>query len=290
MVEIYGPNVLSSEGDLYRFHVKVTAPPFRESNNNLLVWKETVRQTKFLVRAWSGSSTINLKNDVHSLALNVIAAAGFGKQLDWKISDAQIPLGHTMSFQESSTNVADHFGLIALLPKWLLRNSPWKRTALAFTEFENYMRELIMTEKENFSRVVSDDGRTKGNLLTAMLKASSEMADSDSKNKEEKQRHFLDSEVLGNAFMFLFAGAFVPMLSYRYTYPLQGHETIATTMVYGALMLALHSDLQDRMIEEVDCNFREAAKQGRQELDYDIDYPKFQYTLAFMVSIPEIIL
>ena len=59
-------------------------------------------------------------------------------------------------------------------------------------------------------------------------------------------------------------------------------------MVYGGLMLALHVDLQDRMIEEVDRNFREAAKQGRQELDYDIDYPKFQYTLAFMVSFSNI--
>ena len=210
MVEIYGPNVLSSEGELYRFHVKVTAPPFRESNNQL-VWMATVRQTIFFARAWSGSASVNFKDDLYSLALNVIAAAGFGKQLDLNGPKAQIPPGHKMSFQESLSDVVDHFGHIALLPRWLLRNSPWKRIAHAVTEFDDYMRELIMTEKEKLSRSVGDDGRTKGNLLTAMLKASAgETVELDSKNKWEKKTHFSDDEVLGNAFMFLFAGMSTP--------------------------------------------------------------------------------
>ena len=54
-------------------------------------------------------------------------------------------------------------------------------------------------------------------------------------------------------------------------------------MIYGAIMLALHSDVQDRIIEELDGIFHEASGEGRAELDYDLDYPKFKYSLAFMV-------
>jgi hypothetical protein len=55
-------------------------------------------------------------------------------------------------------------------------------------------------------------------------------------------------------------------------------------MIYAAATLAMHDDLQDRMIEEIDAVFDEAAREGRQELNYDQDYIKFPYTLAFMVG------
>lgn len=54
-------------------------------------------------------------------------------------------------------------------------------------------------------------------------------------------------------------------------------------MIYGAIMLALHSDVQDRIIEELDRILHEVSGEGRDELDYDFDYAKFKYTLAFMV-------
>lgn len=54
-------------------------------------------------------------------------------------------------------------------------------------------------------------------------------------------------------------------------------------MIYGAIMLALHGDVQDQIIEETDRILREISGEGRDELDYDLDYPKFKYTLAFMV-------
>ena len=50
------------------------------------------------------------------------------------------------------------------------------------------------------------------------------------------------------------------------------------------IILAIKPDLQDRMIEEIDRIYEEAVREGRRELSYNEDLPKFRYTLAFMVS------
>lgn len=272
MLELYGPNTVSSEGDTWRFHVRVTSPPFGESNNQL-VWSETVRQTGFLVQAWARSGSRNLKEEIFLLSLNVISAAGFGKQLSWEGSDKQIPQGHSMSFLESLTIVVDYLGVILLLPKWVIRRSPWKKAAHAFAEFENYMRELIAAEKENISHGFDEDIQMRGNLLTAMLKASAIEGKGPVSEKGTKKSYFSDNEVLGKLSYYLS----------QFTNSFLGYDTSATTITYGAIMLALYSDVQDRVLEEVDRVFHEALGQGRNELDYDLDYPKLKYTLAFMV-------
>lgn len=212
MIEPYGPNVVTSEGELWRFHVRVTSPPFGEANNRL-VWNETFRQTGFLVQAWAQSGSRNLKEEIYLLTLNVISAAGFGKQLSWEGSDTQTPQGHSMSFLESLTSVVNHIAHILLLPKWFLRCSPWKKAAYAFTEFENYMRELITAEKENLFHDAGYDSKTKGNLLTAVLKASAIEGAGAVSEKGTKKTYFSDDEVLGNAFMFILAGVLIIILS-----------------------------------------------------------------------------
>lgn len=50
-------------------------------------------------------------------------------------------------------------------------------------------------------------------------------------------------------------------------------------------MLALDEDLQEQVIKEADKVFEEAAAEGRDQLSYTYDFPKFKYMLAFMVSV-----
>ena len=76
MIEPFGPNVVSSEGSLWRFHYRITAPPFGDAAN-------TLRQTKSVVPSWSSSESVNLKADIYRLGVNVMASAGFGRQIDW---------------------------------------------------------------------------------------------------------------------------------------------------------------------------------------------------------------
>jgi cytochrome P450 len=204
MLEPFGPNVASTEGELWRFHYKVTLPPFGESNNRL-VWSETFRQTEFLMQAWTQRRSKELKADMYQLTLNIIAAAGFGKQLEW--DDNDVPAGHELSFLEAMTGVVQYLVHILLLPKWLLRNSPWNAAARAHTEFEHYVRDLIAAEKEGIWKDANYNGRAKGNLLTSVLRASAEEAASSRLlEKSSKKTYFTDDEVLGNAFIFLLAG------------------------------------------------------------------------------------
>ena len=81
MIEPFGPNVVSSEGNLWRFYHGITAPPFGDAANHL-VWVETLRQTKSVVPSWTSSKSVNLKADVYRLGVNVMASAGFGRQID----------------------------------------------------------------------------------------------------------------------------------------------------------------------------------------------------------------
>ena len=67
-----------------------------------------------------------------------------------------------------------------------------------------------------------------------------------------------------------------------------GYDTTANTIIFSSINLAIHSNVQDRIIEEIDYIYKEAEKAGRAELSYTEDFPKFRYLLAFMVCLSRI--
>ena len=67
---------------------------------------------------------------------------------------------------------------------------------------------------------------------------------------------------------------------------LGGYETTANAIIYGIIVLALHPDLQEHVIAEIDRIYQEAELGGRKELSYAIDFKKLEYTYGFMVHIP----
>lgn len=50
-VDIYGKNVVSTEGAYWRHHRKITSPPFTEKNN-YLVWQESLHQAQSMMAGW----------------------------------------------------------------------------------------------------------------------------------------------------------------------------------------------------------------------------------------------
>ena len=104
MIEPFGPNVVSSEGNLWRFHYRITAPPFGDAANHL-VWVETLRQAKSVVPSWSSSKSVNLKADIYRLGVNVMASAGFGRQIDCTDDGKAVPEGHEISLLDSIMGV-----------------------------------------------------------------------------------------------------------------------------------------------------------------------------------------
>ncbi|KAI4198075.1 MAG: hypothetical protein LQ350_005516 [Teloschistes chrysophthalmus] len=273
MIQPYGTNVVTAEGKQWQFHYRITAPPFNEGNNRLN-WSETLRQTQSLSDAWSRHCLRDLHLDIHSLTLNIISCAGFGLRQEWVNetigNHESIPDGHSMGFLQAITTVVKHIVPILLLPTKLMLYTPLRNGAMAYLEFERYMRAVIDTEKRKVDANADYENLdSRGNLLTAMLKVSaSEARNTPGDTKPTKKTTFSDDEILGNAFMFFLAG----------------YDTTANSMIYGCICLALYDDLQDRVIEEIDRVYEESEKAGRTHLSYEEDYPKLTYTLCFMVS------
>jgi hypothetical protein len=101
--------------------------------------------------------------------------------------------------------------------------------------------------------------KTEENLLTALIRAES-VAEKDS-------RIMNPQEVMGNAFIFLFAG----------------HETTANTLHYALIQLAQRPDIQQFLLDEVDELYERAAQEGRHELEYELDFNRGRWTFAILV-------
>ena len=216
--------------------------------------------------------------DVNGLTFAVIAKAGFGQDLEWTANSdgggKPLPTGHKMSFLEAMTKTMLYMIPVLLLPRWVMYMSPLRKAAVAHAEFEKYVREMIREEK----RKIGERGQhyksasASGNLLTSVLQASADYALTAGKSNDstDRKQAFTEDEVMGNLFLLLLAG----------------YETTANSILYGLICLALYSDIQDKVIAEVDRAADQAARQGRSELTYADDFDKLEYTCGFMVSRP----
>jgi len=142
-LKIYGNNVVTSEGQLWRHHRKITSPPFTEKNNHL-VWTETLDQCQAMVSSWLGdrkdeSNTIyTIADDAMRLSLHVISRAGFGVSLQWPggedtkangalknavgdFTSSSGPTGdHTMSYTDALGALLHNVLTILIMPRFLL--------------------------------------------------------------------------------------------------------------------------------------------------------------------------
>ncbi|KAI5275995.1 hypothetical protein E4T47_01133 [Aureobasidium subglaciale] len=274
LLEPHGPNVATTEGKNYQFHVRITAPPFGDlSGVNSLVWRETLKQTQVLCEAWSKESSRSLSGDLNALTLSVISLAGFGKQINWTASDEEhqdIPEGYIMSFLKAISDTTGFMVAILLFPGWLLRMTRLKKANDAHMELDKYLRQMIRDERGRIAAGATSDTRavaTRGNLLTSLLEASHSESKSSKKAADGVQkRAFTEDEVMGNLFIYLLAG----------------YETTANSIYYGLAILAIRTDIQNKTIAEIDRIYGEAKADGRDELTYEQDFEKLHYLYGFM--------
>ncbi len=86
VLNVFGPNLIATEGAAWRRHRRITAPSFSEKNNEL-VWGESLRQARAMLRVWLDGGEEGTVHDVSEaslrLTLHVIGRAGFGMELSW---------------------------------------------------------------------------------------------------------------------------------------------------------------------------------------------------------------
>lgn len=146
-IRIYGNNVVTSEGQVWRHHRKIASPPFSEKNNHL-VWTETLEQGQAMINGWFDGNTAKtesntiytLADDAMRLSLHVISRAGFGVRLQWpgiggahangnaKNEESSPPSsgisqGHTMSYTDALGSLLHNLLWVFIMPRFLLSNS-----------------------------------------------------------------------------------------------------------------------------------------------------------------------
>ncbi|KAK6517718.1 hypothetical protein TWF506_004900 [Arthrobotrys conoides] len=291
-VNMFGRNVVTTEGSEWKFHRKVTSPSFGEKNN-ALVFRETIRQGGMMLRKWtgeSGNAGITIKDvleDTMRLSLHVISGAGFGVKLQWpgvtEDGDLIRPLSkesthrHTLSFKDALAGLLHNLLVVLVFPKWFLANAPFKwarKAAEASTEYQTYMNELFVEKRKQAMTGEKADGM---DIMGALVKNSygpETLSDEKQKqattpNGDVERQALTDSEILGNAFVFLLAG----------------HETSAGSLHYVLILLALHPDSQRHMQKDIDRIFGDRPVD---EWDYNKDITAMQTSMLGAVMQEEL--
>ncbi|KAJ3053297.1 hypothetical protein HK102_011729, partial [Quaeritorhiza haematococci] len=136
ILDVFGPNIVTTDGEDWRRFRRIAAPQFSEKNNKL-VHDETVHTMHDLFRLWDRASSktsetskpefeVNFSHICTAIALHVFSAAGYGKRLTWEEehgSNIQKVEGenskHVMGFQQAMHGTVEYLLPYLILPKWV---------------------------------------------------------------------------------------------------------------------------------------------------------------------------
>ncbi|KZV96286.1 cytochrome P450 [Exidia glandulosa HHB12029] len=224
LINIFGPNVVGSDGATWKKHRKPSAPAFSERNNKL-VWDESLKVilSLFETEAWRDKEEITIDHALDvtlPMALFVIGIAGFGRQINWS-EDVRIPTGHTLSFKDALHIVSSNLRIKLLTPSWLMPwRAHWRLIDEAHKELRSYMTEMIVSRR---TALVKEE---RYDLFSGLL---------DATELDNDDQRLTNDELLGNVFIFLLAG----------------HETTAHTLAFALGLLAIFKDEQEKLYQSI---------------------------------------
>ncbi|KAH7417644.1 cytochrome P450 monooxygenase-like protein [Cadophora sp. MPI-SDFR-AT-0126] len=291
IVDLFGKSILTQEGQEWKRHRKIVGPSFSEKSNRL-VFEESVRQAEGMMSVWAekkGNSrermTVgNAAIDAATLSLHVICAAGFGVPTLWPnegeeklgkrgipgFSDKSLTGDHELSFQGGLTQLLKQLIWFVIFPPWMLKKSPLKvhQTAYqAFHECVMYFGELLDIKKKHMTLRESEQGTM--DLLGPMIKANYSEANSNRRTTNPTSATLTREEILGNSFIFLFAG----------------HETTANNIHFSILLLAMNTSAQRRMQADIDCVL---GSKPASDFSYLNDMPRLWNSMVGAVLLEEL--
>ncbi|KAI9890664.1 MAG: hypothetical protein M1814_003733 [Vezdaea aestivalis] len=263
VLDVFGKNVVTTEGMAWKDHRKITSTPFTPKSN-AMVWTESLNMANAMMKSHvppgqTTSQTIaSPGKDTMTIALSVISRAGFGVDFPWPGQEALPPVkqrtspdpipfepaGHDMSYRESLGLLLDNIFIVLLVPGWILRWLPFEKTKTtykAFNEWTQYQLDLFERKKDQIRSGQVDEAT---DLMGALVVGSgltqevlAEAATSPKASQPGFSKQLLsDSEIIGNVFIYLLAG----------------HETSAHTLQFAFINLALHPASQLALQESLD--------------------------------------
>ncbi|CAK7202560.1 hypothetical protein SEUCBS139899_005284 [Sporothrix eucalyptigena] len=274
ILEMFGRNILTTEGSVWRFHRKATSASFNEKNA-AHTFSEAIHQAQGLVAKWnetaqSDSPTINtIEKDTMTLALNIIGYVGFGLRLTWpgetipddtdprmrKYGSHTPPPGHSMTFATSVELVLHHIIMLLLMPTPLLRFLAlfMKAPRAAYEANDNYVRYMreFLDDKIEVAKEDAASGRRSGDggmdLMGQLVRGRYDDETAKTRTGAKKKTDTIaaaaktetaltDDEIIGNAFIMMVAG----------------HETTANSLHFTLIELANNPASQRALQADID--------------------------------------
>ena len=252
ILSMFGENVVTTEGPVWRMHRKITAASFNEKNA-AHTFAEAASQTESMIATWirpgrAGSGTINsLENDTMTLALNIIGSVGFGLRLLWpgqsppadmdpklvKYGSLVPPAGYSMSFADALATTLDNIIALLIIPWGLLRRLPFKWAKVAVESKNNFVRYMDDFLLDKVNEVRRGEKEKEGmDIMGQLVRSKYGKAGEGGGSGGELS----DQEIIGNAFMIIVAG----------------HETTAGTLHFTLLELANNPEAQRALQRDID--------------------------------------
>lgn len=204
-------------------------------------------------------------DDTRIVALHVLYAAGFGVQHDFTGGARVSAPGHKLSHRDALMTMLNNFITTMIVAPQeaffdsiaVLLSPRINSILLALKEFRQYTDEAMASER----KLLADDrGTQKHNLMSTLIRTS-DQAKADGVQSAVK---LTDDEIKGNIFIFNVAG----------------HDTTANTLAYAFALLAIHPEVQEWVVEEIDEVFG-----GEHGPNYEGAHPQLKRVMAVMVSL-----
>jgi cytochrome P450 len=147
--------------------------------------------------------------------------------------------------------------------------SKWRQIGWAITEFRTYMLTQIAEERN----LIAEGKPGSGTLVSNLVRASNVQSqatewpanqDATDAKKGDNLKPLTVDEILGNIFVFNFAG----------------HDTTAISLAYSMLLPVAHPDVQDWIAEELQYYL---DSRDSKTWKYEVVFPKLKRCLAVLV-------
>ncbi len=228
-----------------------------------------------MLYSWLPYSDRGLKStseDTRTLALHVLAYAGFQKSYPFRSiargNEAQRP----STYRDSLSIILRNVLVIIILPPVAFRIPflpfKWQQIGWAISEFRQYMLDQLAEEKQLLLAGKPGSGTLISNLVRAS-ESQPEISDARGRaatvGKTRDLKALSVDEILGNIFVFNFAG----------------HDTTAISLAYSMLLLVAHSETQDWIAEELNFYLHDDDSETWR---YEEVFPKLKRCLAILVG------
>ncbi|KAI9689168.1 MAG: hypothetical protein M1822_000906 [Bathelium mastoideum] len=257
---VFGPNIATSEGQDWQRQRKLTATPFNEQKSPL-VWEESLRQASDMLKSWRSAGSdgfTTTADDTRTLALHVLAYVAFQKSYPFQsVSKAGVQDVDSMTYRDSLAIILSNAFTVMVLPLSVFSfpfGKKWNQIGWAIHYFRSYMMKQLKDEQYLVRTGKSGTGTLVSNLVRASV---------DATNENGAMKPLTEDEILGNIFVFNFAG----------------HDTTALSLASCMLLLVANPDVQDWVHEELEY-YLEDSKSS----DYNDVFPKLKRTLAVLLE------